>query len=256
MRVYKFRSLQNFEHVADIFCNHRFYAAQFFDLNDPMEGMFHAKPDTKKEYLEKIHEGKRNLRICSFSQDFRNLLLWAHYADGFKGICIEVELNDWPDQEVTNVHYDSYRLIFSNDQGQYAHYWPTMILKEKNTAWKYEKEIRILTKKEFVTFPGVEIKSVLLGHRTSDSIREALFRLVPKDAKVWQTKISESTNRVIKAQQLNPADAKRSNANRSAWAGVSWLKCWLTSTSTGFTSFAALISFSGYVGRYAATASS
>jgi len=120
MRAYKFRSLQNFEHVADIFCNERFYAAQFFDLNDPMEGIFHAKPDTKKEYLEKIREGKRKLRICSFARDFHNLLLWAHYADGFKGICIEVELNEWPDQEVTRVHYDSRISVASATLRYYA----------------------------------------------------------------------------------------------------------------------------------------
>ena len=37
MRAYKFRSLKNFEYIADIFCNKRFYAAQFYDLNDPVE---------------------------------------------------------------------------------------------------------------------------------------------------------------------------------------------------------------------------
>lgn len=208
MKAYKYRSLNNFEHVADIFCNARFYAAQFFDLNDPMEGMFHSDKGTKREYLEQIREGKRNLRISSFSSDFHNLLLWAHYADGFKGICIEVELNSWPDHDVTNVRYEPYRLVFNNEQGQYAHYWPNMILREKNSAWKYEKEIRVLTKNEYVAHPVVEIKSVLLGVRTPVPIKQALLRVVPTGVRVWETKISKKTNRVIKAQQINPIDPK------------------------------------------------
>lgn len=145
MKAYKYKSLSNFEHVADIFCNKRFYAAQFFDLNDPMEGMFHAAKGTKRAYLDRIREGKRNLRICSFSKEFRNLLLWAHYADGFRGICIEVDLAEWPEHEVAEVKYRPHRLIFDNNQAQYAEFWPNAVLREKNTAWKYEQEVRVLT---------------------------------------------------------------------------------------------------------------
>jgi len=208
VKAYKYRSLANFEHVADIFCNNRFYAAQFFDLNDPMEGMFDYEKGTKKEYLEKIREGKEKLRICSFSSDFRNLLLWAHYADGFKGICIEVELNDWPDHDIAKVNYEPFKPIFNNEHGEYVHYWPNIILREKNAAWKYEKEIRVLTRREFVSYPMVEIKSVLLGSRTPSPIKQALLRVVPIGVSVWETKISRKTNRVIKAQQINPADLK------------------------------------------------
>lgn len=210
MNVYKYRSLQNFEHVADILCNGRFYAAQFQELNDPMEGVFDFEKGTKREYLKQIGEGKKNLRICSFSRDFHNLLLWAHYADGFKGICIEVELAGWPDQDISSVNYEPYKPIFDNDQGQFAHFWPNLILREKNCAWKYEKETRVLTRNKFITSPSAEIKSVLLGVRTPPVIREVLLRIVPRGVRVWETKISNETNRVIKYQRVNPADPKTS----------------------------------------------
>ncbi len=38
MKLYKFKSLANFEYVADIIINKRLYAADFTELNDPMEG--------------------------------------------------------------------------------------------------------------------------------------------------------------------------------------------------------------------------
>ena len=200
MKAYKYRSLNSFEHVADIFCNNRFYAAQFFDLNDPMEGMFEYEEGTKKEYLEQIKEGKRKLRICSFSKDFRNLLLWSHYADGFKGICIEVELNDeWPEYEIVEVNYEPYKPIFTNDHERYIGYWPNLILREKNEAWRHEQEIRVLTNNTYVSSRAVEINSVLLGARIPKSIKKALKRIVPNNMQIFQTKISKTTNQIIKA---------------------------------------------------------
>ncbi|MEK6627785.1 MAG: hypothetical protein AABY53_04095, partial [Bdellovibrionota bacterium] len=94
MTLYKFKSLRNFEFVSDIICNKRFYAANFLDLNDPMEGQFYHDPDTKKEFLEEIIQGKHKIKICSFSKDYGNLLLWAHYSDSFRGICFEVEVDN------------------------------------------------------------------------------------------------------------------------------------------------------------------
>jgi hypothetical protein len=35
-----------------------------------------------------IADGKSNLGICSFSEVHNNEILWAHYADEFRGICI------------------------------------------------------------------------------------------------------------------------------------------------------------------------
>jgi len=38
--LYKYRSLKNFQFIADLLVNNRFYAATFSELNDPMEGLF------------------------------------------------------------------------------------------------------------------------------------------------------------------------------------------------------------------------
>ena len=120
MKVYKYRSLNNFEFVADILCKQRFYASSFFDLNDPMEGLFEYKPGTKQKYIDSIVMGKQKLRICSFSRDPENLLLWAHYADGFKGVCIELDIKKPRDNsfKIVKVTYEPGRLLFTNEAGQ------------------------------------------------------------------------------------------------------------------------------------------
>jgi hypothetical protein len=48
--------------------NERFWCADFFDLNDPMEGAFtiSKNPDIKNT-IERIYSEKNKYKICSFS---------------------------------------------------------------------------------------------------------------------------------------------------------------------------------------------
>ena len=204
-RVYKFRALSDFKHVADIFHNHRFHTAHFSELNDPMEGrLYHCDKDTEPRYLDELRQGLDKRRICSFSEEYKNLLLWAHYADGFKGICIEVELDFWPDYEIRKVDYFPRGTWphFSNDLGDYVSSWPTEVLTGKYDVWKYEKEVRVLTNEEYINHPMCVIKSVLLGTRISLPMKNAIIKLVPQGVKVFDTKISDSSNTVIKEKRL------------------------------------------------------
>jgi hypothetical protein len=204
MKLYKYKSLRNFGHVADIICNKRFYAAQYFELNDPMEGLFNHEAGTKKEYLDDIREGKKRLRICSFSKDPKNPLLWSHYADGFKGICIEVEINDnTSDFDIIEVEYTSIRVLFSNKAARLKGELPSLIFRQKAKGWSIEKEVRILSNNQYVKY-GIKITGILLGLRTPDILKKTLIRLAEPDVKIWETDIG-STNKIVIGKQINSA---------------------------------------------------
>jgi hypothetical protein len=100
MKLYKYRSLRNFKRIDDIILNNRFHTSQFDELNDPMEGLFYYCNNTIN--IKKLSDFKKSYRICSFSEDSSNILLWTHYADGSHGICIEV---DMPDDLIKPVRY-------------------------------------------------------------------------------------------------------------------------------------------------------
>jgi hypothetical protein len=86
MKLYKYRALEPFEYIADIICRKRFHAALFHDLNDPMEGLFDSGPQLGQEDLRLVRQAKGSVRICSFSRTSKCPVLWAHYADSFRGI--------------------------------------------------------------------------------------------------------------------------------------------------------------------------
>lgn len=206
MKLYKYRSLRKFDFVADILCNQRFHASSFFDLNDPMEGLFEYTESTKKEYIDAIIEGKRKLRICAFSKDCKNILLWAHYADGFKGICIEVDLREpqLEDYEIVTVEYSTRRVSFSNNSRHLVSVMPRRILSQKSSVWKYEKEVRTLSRDKYI-HDGVSIKSILLGIRTPEILKEAIFRITPPDIPIFETCISD-TNKIERDQRFDLAN--------------------------------------------------
>ena len=68
--------------------------ASYSELNDPMEGAFVITGDHRNidnSWLEILRSEKNDLRICSLSRSFNNILMWAHYADSNNGCCIECE---------------------------------------------------------------------------------------------------------------------------------------------------------------------
>lgn len=79
--------------------------------------------------------------VCCFTTDLKNELMWAHYADSNKGVCLEFNLSKTPElfNKIFPVEYnDQFSVINSMDD------LPKALLR-KRTAWQYEKEWRILT---------------------------------------------------------------------------------------------------------------
>lgn len=198
MKLYKFKSLQNFEYVADIFCKKRFHTALFTDLNDPMEGLFHYDSKIRQEYIDRIVKAKQKLRICSFSNSFDHLLLWAHYADGFNGICIEIEVAENPNFDLVEVDYSPFSVFvdkYNSAQDDLA----KTILSGKNEVWDYEDEFRILTGSDFID-QGFSISAVYFGIRTSDVMKQTISSIVPQNVRLYDTDIGQE-NHIEKAKE-------------------------------------------------------
>lgn len=97
MRAFKFRSASQVAFALDIIINKRLFCADWKTLNDPLEGMFaynylSRDEEDVREQVMQIVEQKQGLKVCSLSKTFDSHLLWAHYAGGFDGMAIEMEL--------------------------------------------------------------------------------------------------------------------------------------------------------------------
>jgi hypothetical protein len=176
--LYKYRGLENFKNFVDIILKNRLYAAQYKDLNDPMEGQYYYhQGELNKTIRDKILEEKGTLRILSLSRVNNNQLMWSHYADGHKGIAIGVKIDN-SKYDVQPIDYDGIATIRNSDyNGQTAR----EILRHKLEVWNYEEEERVFQRNQM--FIDVKIEEIILGQRVSNQnnglIRELIEKINP-----------------------------------------------------------------------------
>lgn len=173
---YKYRALDDWKFLVDIFLNKRLFAAGFESLNDPMEGRYYYGNGTlAQEYRDAVLNTKRQWRICSLSSCCDSSLMWTHYAKSHTGIAIGVEpLRSRSGAEIREVQYvDSLDFQEQADVDRTAKW----ILSRKLSHWKYESEYRVLTTQSFVP---IRIKQVLLGCNVSEQDKELLMRFLKK----------------------------------------------------------------------------
>ena len=189
MRLYKFRTLESFEYTADILLNKRFYMARFCELNDPMEGLFAARQITE-EFRQKIEKAQKKYRVCSFFRCWRNPLYWAHYADEFKGICIEVEIEYRGGGIWHPVDYQEPRQPVDSGNAQLVRLFAANLLAWKPKEWAYEGEMRAVNNRRYLCCNRqIKLLRVLCGVRTPRRMQRLIRQIAPSS--VWTTKISD-----------------------------------------------------------------
>jgi len=216
--IYKYHPINN--HLYDLILNHEIWFSNPNSFNDPYDCNIHIKPLKSKEELyralKKINKGKeidkdtvnkienadesklntfydtlqnssffinRVLGISCFSYNFDNTLMWSHYTNNHKGVCLRFEPK-----------YDKEFFRLSLDV-QYTKKYPIIDLvkdnpivvlsklsRYKHINWKYEDEIRI------GSFDGSGIKKfkpnflreIILGCCCSQKDIDSIIKLVIK----------------------------------------------------------------------------
>ncbi len=161
IKLYKFRSLDQFKFICDILVNHRLYAAKWEDLNDPMEFNFGFDLSDMK-LANKIADRRDKYRVCSLASEYSNILLWSYYADGHKGVAIEITV-DANDTRLSKVSYEP--SLTKIDESYRDPERELDLLRQKSDLWSGEKEWRFVTDAEQEYITDVNVTAVYLGQR-------------------------------------------------------------------------------------------
>lgn len=120
-----------------------------------------------------------NVRISCFTTRKDNMLMWSHYADQHKGICIGFR---------TILMQDDKLVMFA--KMQYAKHFPKLTqlrrsrtLFVKSADWKYEHEYRILNVDAHsqISYPKQAVCEVVIGYKMPDRIRKSLMAFLQKN---------------------------------------------------------------------------
>jgi hypothetical protein len=196
----------------------QFWLGEPKNLNDPFEGEFTIHSDSHlpaiealeefytkdldypadeaKAILEKVKEDPSEfyyhislmmkLRnqyhgISCFSKRINNILMWSHYADSHKGICLifdKVELmqelqKKYPGIELIDITYNEILpTVTIKSDGNTIHInTSSNLLLSKHACWGYEMELRLFHKFEegkedrLISFPKSSLKGVIVGEK-------------------------------------------------------------------------------------------
>lgn len=179
--IYKYRLIN--PNFWDALVNDYLWFSSFDDFNDPFDGRLkypkqyskneinyflqticsihnEKKIKEKTEYLynnqdelseiisSAIADQKKETKVCCFSQINDSILMWSHYADGHKGVCLEFDVIKDPATfcSLQKVNYQQEYAI-SNYLADSKNAILNMI-KIKSKDWQYEHEFRVILPQE------------------------------------------------------------------------------------------------------------
>jgi len=193
-RLYRYRSLardpraltQELESISAkyLFCS------PFSRMNDPMEGFFRPSQVLQRSQfrssLNEITNAKSNIGIACFTETFEDVLMWAHYAGNYNGICISyyaraLVLGLPADSKVVRLTYvDEPPLVYPSHVRNMSKA-AVHILSQKKYAWAYEREWRVLAHVGEVPIESEQpVRAIYLGSRISQDHRKTILQRIKR----------------------------------------------------------------------------
>ena len=164
------------EHALSNIALQRIKVSRFRDLNDPFE-LQAVNVGGRKDFRRRLREWKEQLNerkgLLCFSQHWKNPVLWSHYADKHRGMCLGYEIDS---KLVQSVEYVPERVKYAFDERRSIDADPKLVeilMRTKYVHWEYESERRAFV--DLADHPqedrlyfrylgaGIELKEVVIG---------------------------------------------------------------------------------------------
>jgi hypothetical protein len=220
-KVYKYRPIDK-NTISSLIQNELYFATQQ-QLNDPHDGgisldisgtdeewatflrnslriiqaglpwdaaeQFIAKDEHKNSaFRSKVYSSVtqfcREVGVCCFSEARDNTLMFAHYADGHRGVCLEFSTEKRNDAEFFG-GLSAVQYIDEPKPVKFVSELPAMFL-TKSASWSYEREWRALNDKGTLTYNyhPASLTGVIFGCKTSEEDKLLIRRIVGKTNQV------------------------------------------------------------------------
>lgn len=214
--LYKYRSLSkdsnDYRYTMDIFANVQLWFSAPKDFNDPFDcklvpqisstkSFAYAMAQRQTEFnsnnvdVEKAIAQTPNVQdyvkkatfnvmnrcgILSLTKMNDDILMWSHYADNHKGICLEFDVTqdyDFFTYPICIDYQTTYPIVdlATNDMKVYV----KKLLKTKFIEWSYEKEVRIYkTPKGLHSFNPKALRNVYFGCKIDDVTKKEVYNTI------------------------------------------------------------------------------
>lgn len=194
-KLYKYRGFN--ARTLLILSTQQVYFPTAHRLNDPFEFDFQLLGNAvggikiDQDSLREAKAAMKNYGVFSLSEPNNNILMWSHYADEHRGLCLEFERTDSndlgnPDHCIPVIYDDELPAFKAEDLTTPGSI--SKILTAKGRFWDYELEWRIISRdgnKEF-PFPG-DLTGVIFGFRMPEPQRDLVRSILGTTVQYYET---------------------------------------------------------------------
>ena len=120
--------------------------------------------------------------IVSFAEQDDCLLMWSHYGDQHRGICIGYSVPERAAGDVHKVEYGRGRLVRASDvaamldgEDEARARVDESVLLRKAESWPYEQEWRLIGRRETQNSP-LELEEIIFGMKCKESAKYAVMK--------------------------------------------------------------------------------
>ncbi len=223
MRLYYFVSAN---YAIENIIKQRLKVAHLNDLNDPFEFLCVDMSDAviRQVFNKTLSDLSEAQGVLCFSKIWDNPVLWSHYADKHKGICLGFDV---PDEAVIQVDYAPNRLQVDIKKdfkkGKIGEKMMSRVLATKFEDWKYEGEARVFVGLEerdsktglYYKYFGKDLllKEVIIGPRCHFAVSDlnGVLTKYNGEVEIVSSRLAFKSFKVIKRKALRKR-IKRSTA--------------------------------------------
>jgi hypothetical protein len=196
----------------------RYNSTAYRDYQEDVSGEKYLKeallPPKINELIVAEIQGKG---VFSLSETWKSPLMWSHYADEHRGICIEYNTALIPHPNIAAVDYRSPRSIKASDLIA----WKMKASSEaerrvyntyffaKSPEWRYEKEWRDISQSIGVTNSHFPVTAIYFGLRCASAVITSIVKLFNYERDISFFKIYPVDDSFsLKAYPINPDEVE------------------------------------------------
>lgn len=185
--------------------------ARLGDMNDPFEllGIELPKRRDREDFNALKAQMNDTIGLLCFSRSWSSPVLWSHYGDKHKGICLGFDI---PDELVKPVTYQGKRFASRIEHAITRHSETVgyKLLTTKYEHWRYEDEVRLIVKLEgaprdgefyFAPFGGaLRLREIITGHRCylSSSTLRSIVEAAGHRASITRARLAFRSFKVVR----------------------------------------------------------
>ena len=172
--------------------NYRYLSTEYGDFRTEPDVEGYLKRMVADRIKAELAQELGSRGVLSLSECWDSVLMWSHYADNHRGICIEFDTTELPHPNLKAVDYRAPRRVRASDLFEWKLRHSVDAERRvrdtyffaKAGPWRYEREWREVEEKSGIREAGFRVTGIHFGLQCDAAVIQSVVKLLADDSDV------------------------------------------------------------------------